>query len=346
MTILLLIVMSIMYVHYLSVATDGTLMPSNVAKLILFLVPFYLSILIPVSLYLSIILVLGRLFADNELFVMLNAGMSAARLIKIALGPGMVSVILVSLLVFYINPIMSQWRENLTSKGMNSTLDMVSPGHFIPLSDNNSVLYVNKSQNQQHQHTNNIFFYQRMKNGQDQIVTAPAGYSSHHAHHTQHQITLTKGHQYKITPGKMDIQRIDFDTYTQNIQLYSGLSLNRSLESMSFIALWHIQTLEASTELAWRLSMPIMVFILTLLAIAVCYLRPKESRFAKVIPAFLLYVTYFLGLVLAKNWLSQGLTPAWLGLWWVHGVFLSTALIWIMLRERILDQLFWQRRRQ
>jgi len=35
---------------------------------------------------------------------------------------------------------------------------------------------------------------------------------------------------------------------------------------------------------------------------------------------------------LGKNWLEAGVTPAWLGLWWVHGIFLVLFVV-LMVRE-------------
>ena len=339
MAILLLIVMSIMFVQYLSRAANGAMIPGDVAKLILYMVPHFITVLLPACLYLSVILVLGRLFSDNELFVMLSSGLSSFQLLKIVLIPSIISIFGVSLLVFYLNPIMMTLQQSLTSKGTSSTIDMVSPGRFVPFNANKSVLYISNAHTQK-KNPNNIFFYRQLPNGQDQVVTAPAGYSTQNKQTNQRQIVMINGHQYKFTPDKMNVQRVDFNSYTQNINLFSDLALNRTLESTSLIGLWKSTSTEARTELQWRLSMPIMVFILTLLGLSICYLRPKESRFAKIIPAFLLYMIYYVALVVARNWLSQGRTPIWLGLWWVHGLFLVLAIYLLLNRERVFSKVF------
>src|SRR5699024_3514490 len=82
------------------------------------------------------------------------------------------------------------------------------------------------------------------------------------------------------------------------------------------------------SELQWRLSMPILVLVVTLIAVPLSRVSPRQGRFLKLLPAILMYMSYLALLIAARGGLDKGRIPAGLGLWPVHGVF---ALIGVLL---------------
>ena len=88
---------------------------------------------------------------------------------------------------------------------------------------------------------------------------------------------------------------------------------------------------QAYSALQWRLSMPLLVMIVALLAVPLSRTQPRRGRYAKMIPAILLYVIYLVACNAARGMLDEGKAPTpWL-LWYVHGAFFSVAvllLIW------------------
>ena len=79
-------------------------------------------------------------------------------------------------------------------------------------------------------------------------------------------------------------------------------------------------------ELQWRLSLPLLVFIVTLMAVPLSRVNPRQGRFLKLLPAILLYMAYLTILIAARGALEKGKIPPALGLWWVHGIFLVIGL--------------------
>jgi lipopolysaccharide export system permease protein len=80
------------------------------------------------------------------------------------------------------------------------------------------------------------------------------------------------------------------------------------------------------TELQWRLSLPLLVFIVTLMAVPLSRVNPRQGRFLKLLPAILLYMAYLSILIAARGALEKGKIPPTLGLWWVHAIFLAIGL--------------------
>jgi lipopolysaccharide export system permease protein len=75
-----------------------------------------------------------------------------------------------------------------------------------------------------------------------------------------------------------------------------------------------------------------MALVLTLIAVPLSRLRPRQGRYARVGFALVVYIVYSNLLYAAKVWLEKGdLSPA-IGVWWVHALALSLGL-YLIARE-------------
>jgi lipopolysaccharide export system permease protein len=92
--------------------------------------------------------------------------------------------------------------------------------------------------------------------------------------------------------------------------------------------------------LHWRISLPLIVPIVTLLAVPLSRVNPRQGRFFHLLPAMLVYITYLGLLIVARNALAEQKVPQWIGMFWVHGLFLGLGLwlqfgpAWLQRRRR------------
>ena len=89
------------------------------------------------------------------------------------------------------------------------------------------------------------------------------------------------------------------------------------------------------------MSLPLLVFIITLMAVPLSRVNPRQGRFLKLLPAILLYMTYLGLLVAARSALDKGRIPPYLGLWGVHLLFLLIGLAllyWEPLRLKMVSR--------
>jgi lipopolysaccharide export system permease protein len=72
------------------------------------------------------------------------------------------------------------------------------------------------------------------------------------------------------------------------------------------------------------------VLILTFLAVPLSRVNPRSGKFAKILPAIVIYIIYANFIFIARNWIVDQKTPLWLGMWWLHLSVLSLGifLIW------------------
>jgi lipopolysaccharide export system permease protein len=80
-------------------------------------------------------------------------------------------------------------------------------------------------------------------------------------------------------------------------------------------------------ELQWRLGLPVMTVVLTILAVPLGRLRPREGRYARVWIAVMVFALYANLALAGRTWIERGQVAPALGLWWVHGLFLLVSLI-------------------
>src|SRR5690606_23080080 len=99
-----------------------------------------------------------------------------------------------------------------------------------------------------------------------------------------------------------------------------------------------------AAELQWRISSPLSLLVLGLLAVPLSRSSPREGRYSRVGVGLLIYIIYANMLSIARVWLERGLAPEWLGLWWVHALAALIAFLllakeagWFVSAPRVVD---------
>jgi lipopolysaccharide export system permease protein len=75
-----------------------------------------------------------------------------------------------------------------------------------------------------------------------------------------------------------------------------------------------------------------MALVLTLVAVPLSRLRPRQGRYARVGFAIVVYFVYSNLLSASKVWLEKGDLPPAVGVWWVHVAGLALGL-YLVVRE-------------
>jgi lipopolysaccharide export system permease protein len=89
--------------------------------------------------------------------------------------------------------------------------------------------------------------------------------------------------------------------------------------------------LKKAAELQWRFSVPLMLLTLTLVAVPLSRVNPRSGKYAKLLPAIVVYIIYANFMFVARDWVASGKIPPWLGMWWLH---IAVALLGLFLIYR------------
>lgn len=329
--ILLLVMVSNTFIRYLSQAAAGSMSPGAVINLISFTVPNLIVTLLPICFFLSIVLSYGKLFADNELLVMFACGMRWRWLMKITLMIAIIVAIIVAVLSFWLVPKMLSSRDSLkaNASGQNQ-ISTVQPGRFILANNGTQVVYVGQITDKKTKMHKLFMFQEAEGSSPPKVTVAPRGHKITDQKTGQSSIVLENGHQYTGSPGHLDYQTTDFQQYTVPVSVKTISQQDERVTSMSTKALFVDGSTAAWAEIMWRISQPVSVFVVCLMGVALCRVRPRAGRFQKLLPAVLIFIVYFNLLAAARSWTTLGVVPMWLSIWWVHALFalISILVIW------------------
>lgn len=326
--VLLLILISNQFVHYLGQAAAGMVPVHTVMQMMSLQVPLLLGLLLPLGLFLGILMAYGRLYTDNEMTVLSACGFSKARLLGYTLIFAALVAVVVAILMLWLQPKMEWYKRYvLQEAAQSSPLERIFPNQFVSLDGGKIVFYANSLSTNRKQ-LQQVFIAQPPSGASKlwNVVAADAGQQWIDPQTHDRFVVFNNGNRYTGVPGSRDFQIVNFASYGVRIQ-QAVLPPSKNPAAMNTVALWQQShghpDLEA--ELQWRISLPLSVFILTLLAVPLSYVRPRQGRFAQLIPALLLYIVYADFLFMGQAWLQKGVVNPVIGMWWVHGLMLIIA---------------------
>ncbi len=326
-TILMLIFLSNQFVHYLMRAASGSLPSAILFQLMMLEIPNLLALLLPLGLYVAILIGYGRMYAESEMTVLQACGFSQNKLIAMTMTIALVLAIIVGAMMLWLSPIISADRDRLiTSTSPAVLLKSLLPGRFQTFNSGRRVLYATDI-NQSTGMASNVFMAQQdKKSKQWSVLTAK---QAHLAEKTGDAfVVLDHGQEYTGVPGQKDFRVVNFGQYRERLPKAKPVIRKRE-RAMTFKQLWPLNNKDPrkAAELQWRFSIPIMVLLLALLAIPLSKVDPRQGKFAKMLPAILIFIVYANFLFVVRGWVANGKIPTWLGMWWLHGVVLMLALI-------------------
>ncbi len=335
-SIILLIFLSNQFVQYLSRAANGQLPGMVIFQLMLLEVPNLLALLLPLGFYVAILLAYGRLYADNEMTVLKASGFTTARLFRYTMSIGVMVALIVGLLMFWLSPHVYLGRAKLIrSQGFATLVKTIIPERFRAINGGRRVFYV-KDLSLSHDVASGIFLAETSHKKQKdwRVVWAKEGHAEDNEKTGESFLVLNKGTMYVGTPGQADFKVYQFDKLKAKLPK-SKLTYSddvRTIDSTHLLPL-NNPDLKKVAELNWRISVPVMAIVLAIIALPLSYVEPRQGKYAKLLPAIIIYVLYANMLFVGRGWLQSGFMPWWIGMWWLHAAMLALGLA----------LLYWQR---
>lgn len=330
--ILLLIALSNRFAVYLAKAATGELPLTLVLRLVWLYIPELLNFVIPLSFYLALLFAFGRLYADSEMIVLSASGFGWRYLSRLTLIIAFSVMFAVGLLSFWLVPKIASYRDKAMSQGEAlAVIQSVLPGRFQSLDDGRLVFYLEDIASKD-KTLKGVFIAEQPKQGEESkkgfaLVTAKEAKVNQSSDKKDFYLVLKDGYRYQGTPGSPDYTIVKFNEYGRAVKEEANSSFhNAGFKLKSSKELIKSTALDDIAELQWRLSIPLSVPILALLALPLATVQPRQGRYAKFLPAIILYIVYYNLFTLSKRWIIAGILPSYIGLFWVHFVFLCLAL--------------------
>lgn len=326
--VLMSIFMSQTFVRILADASEGKIPGYLVASIIGLRFPQLAAIILPLSVFLGVMLAYGRLYTDHEMSVLKATGISEWYVTRVTLIFATVVAIVGGSVSLYLAPMAAEYeyqvRENAAADGVLSTL---TAGRFQKAGTGDSVVFVHDITRDSSE-MKKVFVAQGSELGVQSVVYAQTGQLKDLANGRQ-DLELSAGHRYYFEEGE-NPQRLNFSKYQILMEDQAVEEKSRNYSAQSTLQLMKSDNLEAIAEFQWRIAIPLTIPILAMIAVPLSSVNPRQGRFGKIMPGLAIFFAYYILLLLSKSALEDGKIPQSVGLWWIHLIGLSTAIMLLM----------------
>ena len=327
---LLLITMSSRFVKYLAQAASGNLATDVLFSIILYRIPGFLELIIPLGLFIGILLAYGRLYVESEMVVLSACGISNNRLLLYTLVVAGVVAALVGSLSFYVSPMgAAKVQTILDDPKTYSQVNTLVEGRFQASEGGRRVTY-SESVDKETSTMQNIFISERSKakDGQSKLSVIVADSGRIIRDDQGRYLQLEDGYRYVGIPGQKAFEVSQFKAYGQLLEEPQDKARRLlKVEAKPTRQLMVSDNAKDQAALQWRISLPLLVPIVALIALSLSRTDHRRGRYAKLLPAIMIYLAYLLLLSAARSGVEdpEGSFPV--SIWLIHGVFFLIGLI-------------------
>ncbi len=322
--VLMTIFISQKFVRVLDDASEGGIPGHLVMTFIGLKVPDLVGMLLPLSLFLGILLAYGRIYADNEMTVLHACGMSEWYVVRVTLILSLVTALVTGVFTLYLAPMASEYEYQVKEQlAADSGLSALVAGRFQETGNQDAVVFIH-DKNRQDKSLEKVFVAQLPnKNSADEniinssLVYAATGRVIEEESGSQ-RLVLENGVRYQSDMNSNEFRLVTFDQYYIQIQDQKVEHRRRKLSAVPTSQLFDQTLPEYKAAIQWRIAFPLTCLILTLIAVPLSAVNPRQGKFAKMLPALLLFLGYFLLLISMRSLLESASLPSNTGLWPIH----------------------------
>ncbi len=331
--VILAVLISTQAVNLLGRAANGRVAADAVAALIGFWTLGMTPLLLVLTAYISTLAVLTRYWRDSEMSVWLSCGLSLKQWVKPVLQFAVPFAILIAVLQLSVLP----WaelrsREFAEILKQKQQLSLVEPGVFRPLGKRNDRVYFVETFDADSGIMKNLFIREKDDKGHESVVLAKEG--SFALTDNKRTLELNNGYRYSGTPGQADYNQVSFKHLSLIISATPKVvNAADNRQSVPTLDLFGSSKPEYRGELVWRLSLPISVLILSLLAIPLSYFNMRTGHTYNILFAVGFFLIYQNGQTFLRHAVADGKINFWLGLLPMHLLMLAAVVILIRVRS-------------
>lgn len=315
--VLLVIFISNRLVRFLADASAGDLASEYVLAMLGMKALTALVIILPLGLFMAILLGLSRLYKDSEMTALAACGVSVRGIYRSVIGLALVVAAAVAAVSFYVAPWAEEQGYRLRdAQQSQSLLTGLVAGRFSEPSNADGVMYFERMSDDG-KLMQDVFIQQRRPGAAEVVLSARSGRRWQDEAGAQY-LVLMDGYRYEGLPGQGDFRIIRFKEHAVRIEAREVAPTLRKQRARPSGELIGSDDPAARAELQWRISMPLSVLLLALLAVPLSRTSPRQGKYAKLFVAVLVYLIYNNLLGVSNSWVARGRLAPEVGMWWVH----------------------------
>jgi len=326
--VLVVIVVSRKFIKVLAQAIEGNISNEIVLSILGLKIVLAIGVFLPVSVFMAILMVIGRMYRDQEMAAVASAGGGAFVLYRAVF----MLVLPLSVVAAGLSMVATPWAEATMTQLLHedqkqADIKGIAAGRFSEYSSGDLVFYTQDIAIDKQM--KNVFVQNR-KGGVLGIVNAkfgrlemlPGGL----------YLILQHGERVQGIPGNKDFIVETFDEYAMLIEKKEK-RLSHDREGIPSEVLWESKALRDIAEMQSRLSIPLSVIFLSLLAVPLAKISPRGGVYDSLVVAFAIYFVFGNLKRVSHSWVVNEVIPASIGYFWVY-------LLLILLTAVLLFRLY------
>jgi len=320
--------------RYLADAVGGQLPGTTVIFFILLKIAIALEVLLPTTLYLSVVIAFGRMYKDSEMTALSASGVSKARVLRPVFLISLLIAIIVSCLSLYIRPWAYHQFFTLRAQAKaNFDLKRMKGGTFYEIADGQRVIFAERV-DQQKDRAKRVFIQTERENGL-QVIYARKAKQILEPTTGKEIIVFTDGHLYEFTRRGKKGRIIQFEQSAMPLEPNGKIKPKYRIKAASTGSLAFSDNSEEIAELQWRLSTPLATILLALIGVPLSRSSPRRGKYAKVMTAVVIFAFYYNLSAIIKKWVEKGVLDTLPGIWWVQ-LLLAGLLLLLLWQPRLV----------
>jgi len=333
----------------------------TVAKLIIFLLPAFMSFTIPIALLIAILIAMGRLSADNEITVLKASGVSLTQIY--------LPVAIASLIAFIITIIVGHFlvpQSNFATKRLLFTIAQQNASIGIKEkvfnADFKGILLYTEKIHPKGDFMENVMISDSRIQGEQNTILAKKAYLVADADSMTVMLRLESGSVHSVSSDLKKYRKIDFKTYDINLDLTSSISgtnedskssvemtMSELLAKMKKPGLEKAEIRELAIEVHKKFSIPLSCIFFGLLALPLGIKSHRAVKSRGVAVAIVVVSIYYLLRIGGEAFVETGYLSPVIGVWTPNIIFGCLGLYLFYMADReisalhLLKVFFWRK---
>ena len=315
LTILFLLVIGSRFVSYFEQASEGLIDPSVILYAVFLRVPDFISLLLPLSFFIGILITVSRLYADREIYAYFSTGISPITLIKFIFPQALIYMVFTLILSLYIAPVSKEIsNELLKVNTFEEQIASLAPGEIYGIKGSKSFITVGENNET---NLKNVIFFNDV--GKDSILIS-ADKLNISSSQLDYELLFENG---SLTAGvfsndaKMISSFKKFEFPLVNNQTHTRTSFENIFSSIN---------IDDSLEYQWSISLSITILVLMVIAVYIGKVEPRQGRLSVILPGMLIYILYLSLLLLGRDHIAQN-NQTNFNLIFIHLIFIFFAIL-------------------
>ncbi len=311
-------------------AISGNIPTTTLLTLIIYGTLASFPMIITIACFLTIVITINRYCKDHEFSIFLSSGLSAFYWLRATMIFSLPLTIICGISSLYITPWATEKSEIYTDYLLKQEANLIiTPGTFKENKEGNQIYYL-ENYNLNQGTAKNIFiqYSDNSKDSKTINITAKEGKIINK--NGVFEVLLNDGNRTDLFDMKNESFKIHFDSFRVSVLKESSPLDSNKLEvsTLKLNQLINDNSFRAKSELSWRISIPLMMFIMCMIAVPISIkIGRSQNSYVFILPP-IIYAIYENIILSLNGYINSGKITIYHVIF-IHFIFFILTLLFV-----------------